>query len=181
MDRQAWLRGMALLLLAHAVQAGGFVVWSDELSAGAFGPAQEMNGFGCHGGNRSPRLEWSGAPPATRSFALTMFDPDARAGAGWWHWIVSDIPAFSHVMLAGNGDPARAAAKGMLQLRNDFGLLGYGGPCPPPGSRHHYRIVLSALKVAHLDVSATTTPAQAAALIQGSALGSAVLEAEFGR
>ena len=53
---------------------------------------EEFNGFGCIGKNESPQLSWKNAPEGTRSFAITMYDPDAPTGSGWWHWVVFDIP-----------------------------------------------------------------------------------------
>ncbi|HEY6894545.1 MAG TPA: YbhB/YbcL family Raf kinase inhibitor-like protein, partial [Rhodanobacteraceae bacterium] len=83
---------------------------------------------GCNGGNRSPELHWKGAPGDTKSFAVTMFDPDAGGGAGWWHWILYDIDPKTTSLEAGDGDPMKSPARS-ASGRNSFGDLGYSGPC----------------------------------------------------
>ena len=90
-----------------------FKLTSTELSPGAtIAAAQVFNGFGCQGGNVSPALAWSGAPAGTKSFALMVHDPDAPTGSGWWHWVVYNIPAETHALPAGAGDPQEAADAG---------------------------------------------------------------------
>ena len=102
----------------------------------------ESYGFGCAGGNQSPHLQWSGAPAATRSFALTCYDPDAPTGSGFWHWLVVNIPADVASLPLDAGDPAGGLMPdGGLQTRTDFGAPGYGGPCPPPGDHPHRYLV----------------------------------------
>jgi Raf kinase inhibitor-like YbhB/YbcL family protein len=136
--------------------------------------------FGCHGGNASPALSWNHPPAGTRSFAVLMFDPDARGG--WWHWAVFDIPAEVTSLRAGAGDPARhLLPTGAIQVRNDWGSLGYGGPCPPPGPPHHYRLMLYALSVAKLGLGASASAAQVAARVQASALAQAEIVGLYGR
>jgi Raf kinase inhibitor-like YbhB/YbcL family protein len=113
---------------------------------------------GCTGGNRSPQLSWHGAPAATRSFAITIFDPDAP-GRGWWHWAVADIPA-NVTQIPGNASASGMLRKmGAVESRNDFDIDGYGGPCPPPGKPHRYVITVYALDGSDLDVS-QSRPAQ---------------------
>ncbi|WP_342239003.1 YbhB/YbcL family Raf kinase inhibitor-like protein [Inquilinus sp. OTU3971] len=103
------------------------------------------------GGNFSPPLAWRDAPPETRSFALVCEDPDAP-GHAWRHWAVYDIPR-EQVALA-EGLPEVNAVRGVRQAKNDFGRLGYGGPCPPRGhDAHHYRFRLFALAVERLKLS----------------------------
>ncbi len=114
--------------------------------------AQEYKGFGCNGDNLSPALEWKNPPPGTRSFAVTVFDPDAPTGSGWWHWIVYDIPASATGLPGGAGVMARLPG-GAKQGRNDYGERNYGGACPPSGDRpHHYIFTVHALKVEKLNV-----------------------------
>ena len=87
-------------------------------------------GFGCAGGNKSPHLKWSGAPAGTRSFAVTLYDPDAPTGSGFWHWLVVNIPADVSELAEGAGSRGGNLPAGALHTRTDFGAPGYGGPCP---------------------------------------------------
>jgi len=104
--------------------------------------------FTCDGENISPALRWTGQPAETRSFALIMDDPDAPGGT-WNHWLVWDIPASDHSIPEG-GEPGAPAKSG----KNDFGKLGYGGPCPPRGKPHRYFFRLFALDVPSLGLPA---------------------------
>ena len=79
---------------------------------------QVFNGFGCTGANVSPELSWSNAPTGTKSFAVTMYDPDAPTGSGWWHWTVFDIPVGTTHLPSGAGD----ARKGLLPVGAVQGL-----------------------------------------------------------
>ena len=114
-------------------------VKSKLISPGGEFPKRET----CDGQNTSPQLAWSGAPPATKSFAMILDDPDAPGGA-FTHWIVWNIPAGTHE-LPENLPKTAELADGARQGRNDFGQVGYGGPCPPPGKPHRYFFRLFAL------------------------------------
>ena len=118
-------------------------------------------GFGCAGGNQSPQLSWSGAPPETRSFAITCFDPDAPTGSGFWHWLVVDIPPQVAELPLDAGNPkSTLLPKGVLQTRTDFGAAGYGGPCPPAGDHpHRYLFTVFAVGAESLPVTADTSAA----------------------
>jgi len=152
----------------------------DFMPGGAIANGCVYDEFGCHGGNTSPTLFWDHPPAGTRSFAVLMLDPDARGG--WWHWAVFDIPAAVASLRAGAGDPARhLLPPGAIQVRNDWGSLGYGGPCPPPGSPHHYRLMIYALSVAKLGLDGSATAAQVAARVQASALAQAQIVGLYGR
>ncbi len=143
--------------------------------------AQEYNGFGCTGDNLSPALEWKNPPAGTKSFAVTVFDPDAPSGSGWWHWVVYDIPATATSLPAGAGvkEPLPAGAK---QGRNDFGERNYGGACPPEGDRpHHYVFTVHALKVSKLNVPDDASAALVGYNIQKNRLGLAKLTTTFSR
>jgi Raf kinase inhibitor-like YbhB/YbcL family protein len=119
--------------------AGAMQVNSKLISPGGEFPKRET----CDGQDTSPQLAWSGAPPATESFALILDDPDAPGGT-FTHWIVWNIPAGAHE-LAENLPKTAELADGACQGRNDFGKAGYGGPCPPPGKPHRYFFRLFAL------------------------------------
>lgn len=145
---------------------------ADFAPGGTIAPGRVYDGSGCHGGNASPALSWQHPPAGTRSFAVLMFDPDARGG--WWHWAVFDIPAAVTSLPAGAGDPAKhLLPAGAVQARNDWGSPGYGGPCPPPGPSHHYRLTLYALKVTTLGLDAGASAAQVAARVQVYSLAQA--------
>lgn len=158
--------------------ADGMHVSSPGLPDGTTMPrAQVYDALGCNGGNRSPALQWSGAPAQTRSFAVTVFDPDAGA-RGWWHWVLYDLPPTAQSLPE---DASRNAPPGTLQAHNDFGTPGYGGPCPPPGPAHRYRIVVHALRDAHLAVAPDADVASVAAAIDKAQIAQAQVEVRYGR
>lgn len=107
------------------------------------------------GENVHPALAWSEAPEGTRSFALTLFDPDAPTGSGFWHWIAFDIPASTTEIGEGENLPV-----GAREWMNDYGYEGYGGPCPPEGRVHRYIHTVHALSCAKLEVPEGATQAQ---------------------
>tara|TARA_R110000868_G_scaffold25260_1_gene98561 strand:- start:638 stop:1186 length:549 start_codon:yes stop_codon:yes gene_type:complete len=122
---------------------------------------QEFNGFGCSGDNSSPQLSWANAPEGTKSFAVTMYDPDAPTGSGFWHWVVFDIPANVNELVQNAGNVAlNLAPKGAIQSTTDYGVKGFGGPCPPEGHGYHeYIITVFALKTDKLGLNETINPA----------------------
>lgn len=143
---------------------------------------QVYDGFGCSGKNISPPLRWSGAPAGTRSFALTVYDPDAPTGSGWWHWVVFDIPASVSELPQGAGNAAGQLPAGTVQGRTDFGAPGYGGPCPPAGDKpHRYIFTVYALKTAKLDVPSGGSAAMVGFMINANKLASASITARYGR
>lgn len=170
--------------LSSLAWAGGFKLSSPDIKPGKMIPQRfEFNGFGCSGENKSPALKWSGAPRGTRSFALTLYDPDAPTGSGWWHWVVVNIPANVHKLPA-NAGAANGAnlPKGAAQIRNDYGTIGFGGTCPPKGAKpHHYIFTLYALKTAKLKVPANASPALAGYMIHANAVAKARFVARYGR
>ena len=145
--------------------------------------ASVLNGFGCTGGNRSPALAWKDAPAGTRSFAVTIYDPDAPTGSGWWHWGVFNLPASTSGLPAGAGDPAKPnLPAGAVQNRTDFGTSGYGGPCPPQGDKpHRYIVTVHALKVESLPLGADAGGAMLGFYLGANALAKASLTFTFGR
>lgn len=136
-----------------AAQAQTMTLTSPDIKdGGTIANQQVFKGFGCTGDNVSPALSWSGAPATTKSFAVSIYDPDAPTGSGWWHWVVYNIPASTTSLPKDAGDASKGLMpKGAVQSRTDFGSAGYGGPCPPPGDKpHHYRITVFALDVDQL-------------------------------
>jgi Raf kinase inhibitor-like YbhB/YbcL family protein len=139
-------------------------------------------GMGCNGGNLSPALAWRGAPANTKSFAVTMYDPDAPTGSGWWHWVVYDIPADQTGLATDAGAPdGSKLPAGASQGTTDFGEKGYGGPCPPPGKPHRYIITVYALDVAKLEVPDKATAAYIGFNLGAHQLAKATLTAKYGR
>jgi len=113
-----------------------------------------FNGMGAGGDNVSPHLRWSGAPSGTKSYALTIWDPDAPTTVGYWHWLVFNIPA--NVTEIQEGKLPAEAIEGYC----DFGMSAYGGPAPPPGhGTHHYRTRVYALDIERLPLDSGTTGA----------------------
>ncbi|MEJ2376204.1 MAG: YbhB/YbcL family Raf kinase inhibitor-like protein [Pseudolabrys sp.] len=150
----AWIAALAVgAFAASAASAQGMKLTSPQIkNGGKIAKEQVFNHFGCTGRNISPALNWSGEPSGTKSFAVTMYDPDAPTGSGWWHWVVFNIPAGTTLLPKDAGNlKKKLMPKGAVQGRNDFGFAGYGGPCPPKGDKpHHYHITVFAVDVAKL-------------------------------
>lgn len=166
----------------QGVQAAGkFSVTSAEIKSGAMiGMDQVFNSFGCTGKNISPSLKWTGAPEGTKAFAVTMYDPDAPTGSGWWHWMVYNIPASTTELAAGAGtEDGSKLPSGSIQVKTDFGSKGYGGPCPPPGhGPHRYSFKVFALKEM-LKIDEGASPAMVGYNLNGNSLATAELKAKF--
>ncbi|HET7412315.1 MAG TPA: YbhB/YbcL family Raf kinase inhibitor-like protein, partial [Pararhizobium sp.] len=141
--------------------------------------AQVFEGMGCNGGKTSPALSWSGAPKGTKSFALTLYDPDAPTGSGWWHWVVVNIPP--NVTKLAKGASNGHMPKGAVQARNDYGMSKFGGACPPPGKPHHYIFTIYALDTAKLPVKPSASGAMAGFNIHAHIIDKATLTAMYGR
>lgn len=173
------------LLVAPVAQANAeeFALASKTFVSGArMQPAQLYSGFGCSGDNISPELHWRGAPPGTRSFALTVHDPDAPTGSGWWHWIVFNIPADINSLPEGAGDPKSGLIPEAIQSRTDFGSPGYGGACPPEGhGDHRYQFRIYALKVEQLPLDENSPAAMVGYHVNANKLAEAQLEVVYGR
>ncbi|MEA2688795.1 MAG: hypothetical protein QOD51_1402 [Candidatus Eremiobacteraeota bacterium] len=130
-------------------------VTSTSFANGTAMPAAEALA-GCGGTNVSPQLSWSGAPAGTQSFVITEFDPDAPTGVGFWHWTLYNIPSTVTSIAGGAGTNAPSGTAGL----NDYGALGYGGPCPPVGDgNHRYFITVSALDTVLTGMPSPTTGA----------------------
>lgn len=122
---------------------------------------QEFDGFGCSGENQSPQLSWKNAPEGTKSFAITMYDPDAPTGSGFWHWVIFDIPPNINELETNAGNvELNLAPKEAIQSITNYGIKGFGGPCPPEGHGfHQYIITVYALKTDKLSLDENTNPA----------------------
>lgn len=160
-----------------------FTLESPQLRDG-FAEEQLYNSMGCRGGNVSPELRWSEPPEGTQSLALTLYDPDAPTGSGWWHWVVFNIPPDVRSLPKGAGSLAGTGLpQGAVQSRTDFGMVGYGGPCPPVGDApHRYQFTVHALNVPALKaLDAEAMPAQVGFALRAASLGRARLEVRHGR
>ncbi|MCU6356972.1 kinase inhibitor [Enterobacter quasiroggenkampii] len=144
---------------------------------------QVFEGFGCHGGNTSPQLAWTNPPAGTKSFAITVYDPDAPTGSGWWHWTIANIPAKTMTLPAGAGNPnGEKLPVGAVQGRNDFGYAGFGGACPPAGDKpHRYQITVWALDVDKLPVDKNASGALVGFMLNSHVLAKAQLTATYSR
>ena len=171
-----------LLFATSTASAGDFALTSTALSSGKFSNTQVFKGFGCEGDNQSPDLSWSDAPAGTKSFALMVHDPDApTGGAGWWHWVVYNIPASTTSLPAGVTSDS-GLPTGAVQGTTDFGTAGWGGPCPPEGDEaHRYNFTVYALKVDKLELPAGATASLTGFMVNMNAIGSASLQARYGR
>jgi Raf kinase inhibitor-like YbhB/YbcL family protein len=178
-----WLiLGAALSAMAAPALAAQFVLSSTQVKSGSpMGLAQAFTD--CNGQNISPALFWSGEPAGTQSFAVTMYDPDARAGAGWWHWTVFNIPATVHSLAAGAGsEGSRALPAGAEEGRNDFGVSQYSGPCPPVGDHaHHYEITVYAVKAARLPLNSTSSGGAVSSELRANSLATAKIVGRYER
>ncbi|WP_137157382.1 YbhB/YbcL family Raf kinase inhibitor-like protein [Rhizobium sp. FKL33] len=150
---------MSFLSVATAASAGSLAVESRDMASGRLAPEQFANVFGCAGGNVSPEIRWSGAPEGTQSYVVTLYDPDATTGSGFWHWVAVDIPAGVTSLSSGAGDDASRLPKGAYMVRNDAGDAHFLGACPPEGTTHRYVLTVKAIKIAKLPVPENATPA----------------------
>lgn len=180
------LPGLALIALSAAgsAHASGFTLTSPDIAANStIRAAHVFNGMGCSGENISPHLVWSGVPAGTKSLALTVYDPDAPTGSGFWHWVVLNIPVHAQGLPAGAGThDGKSLPAGSIQVPTDYGVPGYGGPCPPVGDKpHHYIFTLYALKADRIELPEHATAAIAGFMIHANVIGQAKFTATYGR
>jgi Raf kinase inhibitor-like YbhB/YbcL family protein len=157
----------------HA-QGGAMKISSDAFRANEAIPQK----FTCDGPDASPKLNWSEPPAKTQSFALIMDDPDAPVGT-WVHWVLFDLPGETRELAEGVAKQEQLS-NGARQGRNDFGKIGYGGPCPPPGNPHRYFFKLYALD-AKLNLKAGVTKADVERAMKDHTLAHAELIGKYGR
>ena len=139
------LAALAFCCNAAALAAEPFALTSTTFKDGAVMPKKVANNVAdnanCVGGNVSPQLAWSGAPEGTRSFALTMVDPEGRRGLGTHHWVAYGIPP--DVTSLAEGEASKPSDR-YVGGKSTQGVGAYSGPCTPPGSPHHYTFVVIA-------------------------------------
>lgn len=182
--RIALMFALAAAAASPVVDAADFILDSPTIAReGRLSTDHVFNGFGCKGRDLSPALQWNGAPQETQSYAITMYDPDAPTGSGWWHWQLFDIPATTKELQQG------VASLGSIDLpegarlgRSDYGPNAFGGACPPAGDKpHRYIFTVYALKVRRLDVPNDATAALVGFNIQANKLAEASFTAYYSR
>jgi Raf kinase inhibitor-like YbhB/YbcL family protein len=147
-------------------------------SAHGFPETYTLNAYGCTGGNQSPPLSWSGAPAGTKSYIVTLYDPDDRDNpSGWWHWVAYDIPVTTTSLPAGAGvEHSTKLPAGTHQGRSDLGKMAYHGPCPDKGDKpHRYTFTVYALDLAQLPVDEGASGAMVVETAQDHLLGKGIL------
>jgi len=169
MKRICLIALLALISLSTGAFAAGFKVTSPDLKENGVLPNKYVyNKFGCTGDNISPKLTWEGEPAGTKSFAVTVFDPDAPTGSGWWHWLVFNIPPDIHTLPEDSGNPESfLMPDGVIQGRTDFGTVGYGG--------------VFALNISHLPLTEDASGAMLGFTMNNHILARAVLTVTYGR
>jgi Raf kinase inhibitor-like YbhB/YbcL family protein len=175
--------GISVASADPSVKVARLTVTSPALKHG-FVEQNILNGYGCTGGNVSPALQWSGAPEGTKSFIVTLYDPDDRDNpSGWWHWVVYNIPGNTSALpdRAGSDQKAQLPA-GTLHGRSDQGTLDYTGPCPDKGDApHRYTFTVYALDVPSLAVDAGASGAMVVETAHDHILAKGDLVVRFGR
>jgi Raf kinase inhibitor-like YbhB/YbcL family protein len=179
------LLAIALVAQEKSAPKSKFILSSPDAQMAVKIPeAYVGNVYGCTGGNMSPPLQWTGAPAGTKSFVVTLFDPDEHGDpSGWWHWIVYNLPANVGNLPKGAGvEHSSVLPPGTLQGRTDLGTDAYHGPCPDKGERpHRYTFTVYALSVEKLDVPADSSGAMVVSTATDHLLGKAVFVAHYGR
>lgn len=163
--------------------ADSFLLTSTDLHQGKpMSSAHEFQGFGCNGGNLSPQLSWSGAPKETEAFAVVAYDPDAPTGSGWWHWQMVNIPKKINSLPTGAGDPQKGKAPaGSISTKNDYGIPGFGGACPPKGhGPHRYQFTVHALSK-KLEIPDGASGALTGYMVRAHSIASSTIEATYER
>jgi Raf kinase inhibitor-like YbhB/YbcL family protein len=157
-----------------------FTLTSADISDGQPLKNAQVSGImGAGGEDVSPQLSWSGFPEETRSFAVTVFDPDAPTASGFWHWAVANLPATVTELPAGVGDGSMLPGDA-LTLCNDAGMRRYVGAAPPAGHGYHrYFVVVHALSVEKLDLTEDASPAYLGFNVFMTAIARAVIHGTY--
>ncbi len=166
---------------ANIASASDFKLQSTDIAEGQqLTSSHVFQGFGCEGGNVSPQLSWSNAPSETKSFAITVYDPDAPTGSGWWHWTLVNLPA-SVTSLPKGVKLDDDAFKGAMNITNDYGVKGFGGACPPVGEVHRYQFTVHALGIEKIELPENPSSALAGFMIHANSLASDTITAVYTR
>lgn len=157
-----------------------------RLTSESFSPGEKIphhfiyNDNGCVGDNVSPSLKWQGAPDETKSYAVTVFDPDAPKKDGWWHWSVINIPSDVTEILEGASN-THHLPEGASELITDFRGTAYGGPCPPKGSTHRYVFTVFALDISQIEIPPATHAREVQDKLLEHSLETASFTMKYGR
>jgi Raf kinase inhibitor-like YbhB/YbcL family protein len=173
------------LAAVPAAHAQNFELESSDIAAGQAIPQTfAFKGFGCTGSNVSPALQWRNVPEGTKSIAVMVHDADAvTGGAGFWHWVVVNLPPAQTGLARGAGTASgQALPEAAQQIATDFGAPGWGGPCPPAGEKaHRYTFTAYALKTEKLELPANSTASFAGFMVNMNSLAKASFTALYGR
>ncbi len=171
-----------LIVITNSLYAQEFTLTSSDLQ-GQLTNAQVFAGFGCTGENISPQLAWQNPPEGTKSFAITVYDPDAPTGSGWWHWVMFNIPLSKNELKANAGNiTSGLAPQESIQSITSFGQQGFGGACPPEGDKPHaYIFTVYALSIEKIDLEANAPPAMVGFYLNANIVAKASLIAYFQR
>ncbi|MGK0735987.1 kinase inhibitor [Yokenella regensburgei] len=176
--------GILTVMSFSALASETFSLTSADIPANhRLAQQQVFAGFGCAGGNISPQLSWKNPPAGSKSFAITVYDPDAPTGSGWWHWTLVNIPVQTHHLDsdAGNANNSKLPA-GAVQGRNDFGYAGFGGACPPEGDKpHRYQFTVWALNTDKLPIDNQASGALVGFMLNSHVIAKTQLIATYGR
>jgi Raf kinase inhibitor-like YbhB/YbcL family protein len=158
----------------------GFTLTSTDITDGQpLRNAQVSGIMGAGGEDVSPQLTWSGFPEETRSFAVTVFDPDAPTASGFWHWAVANLPATVTELPSGVGDGSLLPGDA-LTLVNDAGVRRFIGAAPPAGHGYHrYFVAVHALNVEKLELSEDASPAYLGFNLFMSAIARAIIHGTY--
>jgi Raf kinase inhibitor-like YbhB/YbcL family protein len=174
-----------IFLYSVIAQAENFKLTSQTVKPNAkLSEEQVFNGFGCSGKNISPDLKWTAGPKKdTKSYAVTVYDPDAPTGSGWWHWVVYNIPANVMELPVGASDVNnKQLPQGAAQGRTDFGTHAFGGACPPKGDKpHRYIFTVFALKTEKIEVAEDASAALIGFMLNANKLAKASFTAKYNR
>lgn len=169
--------GILFSTMCFAEEGPAFVLTSPSFDDGARLTEKQLS-IECKGKNHSPALEWTDGPAGTKSYAVTVFDPDAPSGSGWWHWVLFNIPE----EVTSLKEAMTVFPKGSVQGRNDSGKSAFGGACPPAGSKpHRYIFSVYALKVEKIPLGPDASGAMVGFYIQQNKLAKASIKATYSR
>ncbi|PTQ90395.1 YbhB/YbcL family Raf kinase inhibitor-like protein [Agitococcus lubricus] len=170
------------LISGHAISAN-FSLSSPSIKANKLSLKQVANSFGCTGENISPALMWQNAPKTSKSYAITVYDPDAPTGSGWWHWVVYNIPKESSQLPEGAGtENSTTLPTGAIQGRTDASSHSFLGACPPVGDKpHRYIFTIHALNVEKLELPSEASAAHIGFMLNAHRIAKASFTATYGR